>query len=79
MTNFNLWLLSLQQEHKLNLMRDALLEKRPHHFQQLLDVFLKAPLNQGGVSTDTLTKAFGPDLTDPNFFTNGKRFQLPNA
>lgn len=77
--HFNMWLLSLRLDHKLNLMRSALLEKKPQHFTDLLDVYTKASIKQGGIGSDTLMKAFGPDLSDPNFYTDGERFRFPGA
>jgi hypothetical protein len=77
--SFTAWLLSLQTFHKLDLMRMTLVEKRPQHFTQLLDVYTKASITQGGISTDTLMWAFGPDLCDPNFYTNGERFTQQNT
>ncbi len=76
MNDFNAWFLSCNLGHKLNIMRDALVEGRPGIFMSLLDIVLEAPISQGGIPTETLQKAFGADLTNPNKFTNGKRFKL---
>lgn len=73
--SFNTWLLSLSTPHKLNLIRDALLENKPMIHLDLIDTFMKATLSEGGLSTDTLAWAFGPDYMDPNFRTNGERFK----
>ena len=75
-TTFDQWLLSLKLDHKLNLMRFALLEDKPGHFMQLMGLYLEQPINKGGISTDTLQQAFGPSLNDPNFYTNGELFDF---
>ena len=73
---FKSWFLSCNLGHKLNVMRDALVDQNISVFMQLLDIVLEAPLSQGGISTDVLQKAFGVDLTNPDKFTNGQRFKL---
>ena len=73
---FKSWFLNCRLGHKLNLMRDALLEMRIGVFMQLVDIVLEAPVSQGGIATEDLQKAFGSDLTNPNHFTHGKRFAI---
>lgn len=76
---FDTWLLSLRTDHKLNLIRDALLEQKFGIYMQLVDTFMKATISDGGIGTDTLRWAFGPDYMDPNFQTNGKRFNFSES
>jgi hypothetical protein len=73
---FKSWFLNCRLGHKLNVMRDALLEMRLGVFNQLVDIVLEAPISQGGIATEDLQKAFGSDLTNPNHFTHGKRFAI---
>ena len=73
---FKSWFLNCRLGHKLNLMRDALLEMRIGVFMQLVDIVLEVPVSQGGIATEDLQKAFGSDLTNPNHFTHGKRFAI---
>lgn len=58
----------------LNMLRQALLEEDIFLFMGLMNPFLEATMSQGGISTETFKAAFGPDLTDPDFFTKGKEF-----
>ena len=58
----------------LNMLRQALLEEDIFLFMGLMNPFLEAPMRHGGISTETFQAAFGPDLTDPDFFTKGKEF-----
>lgn len=73
---FKSWFLNCRLGHKLNVMRDALLEMRIGVFMQLVDIVLEVPVSQGGIATEDLQKAFGSDLTNPNHFTHGKRFAI---
>ena len=73
---FKSWFLNCRLGHKLNVMRDALLEMRLGVFTQLVDIVLEVPISQGGIATEDLQKAFGSDLTNPNHFTHGKRFAI---
>ena len=73
---FKSWFLNCRLGHKLNLMRDALLEMRIGVFMQLVDIVLEVPVSQGGIATEDLQKAFGSDLTNPNHFTHGKKFAI---
>ena len=71
---FKSWFLKCKLGHKLNVMRDALLDTKLGPFMQLVDIVLEAPISDGGVATEDLQQAFGSDLTNPNHFTGGKRF-----
>jgi len=75
-TGIEQWLLSMHPAHKLNLMRSALLNKEHAHFSQLLDIFTNASLLKGGIGTDRLKQAFGPDLCNPDYETGGKQFDF---
>ena len=57
-------------------MRSALLNKEHAHFSQMLDIFTNASLLKGGISTDRLKQAFGPDLCNPDYETGGKQFDF---
>ncbi len=58
----------------LNMLRQALLEQDIFLFMGLMNPFLEVPMRDGGISTETFQAAFGPDLTDPDFFTKGEEF-----
>ena len=73
---FKSWFLNCKLGHKLNVMRDALNEMNIGVFMQLVDIVLEVPVHQGGIATEDLQKAFGSDLTNPNYFTHGKRFAI---
>ena len=73
---FKSWFLDCRLGHKLNVMRDALIEMNLAVFWQLVDIVLEVPVREGGIATEDLQKAFGSDLTNPNHFTHGKRFAI---
>ena len=73
---FKSWFLNCRLGHKLNVMRDALIDMKIGVFMQLVDIVLEVPSHQGGIATEDLQKAFGSDLTNPNNFTHGKRFAI---
>ena len=75
-TEFQSWFLNCNRNHKLNVLRDALIQKELGVFMGLVDILLEAPIHKGGLSTSTLQQAFGPDLSNPNFHTHGERFPM---
>eukprot|EP01050_Picozoa_sp_SAG11_P001433 SAG11_NODE_62_length_19006_cov_6.513143_4_plen_63_part_00 len=55
MENF---LLSLDRKKQIKMLEDALNENRFDIFKSLSKILLDAPLNKGGVSTDTVQEIF---------------------
>ena len=48
------WVLTLSEEHKIMFLEDMLKEQKYGMAFEFMDVLLKAPISEGGVSTDLI-------------------------